>query len=86
MFKISGLLINIVSKSTYKNEQGLETPTKGKVQILVETKRANGNIVKELHTISVPDHKLIGFKDKLNKEIEVEVGIISKSTYSFYGV
>ena len=85
MFKVSGLLINIVDKSTYKNEQGLETPTKGKLQILVGTKRANGNIVKELHTISVPDQKLIGFIDKLNKEVEVEVGIISKQ-YSFYGV
>lgn len=85
MFTIKGLLINIVDKSTYKNEQGLETPTKAKVQLLVETKRASGVKVKELHTISVPDHKLIDFKDKLNKEVEVEVGIISKQ-YSFYGV
>ena len=59
--------------------------TKAKVQILVEHKRASGSKVKELYTISIPDEKIHLYKDKLGKEISVEVGIISKQ-FSFYGV
>lgn len=85
MFKIKGLLINLIPQSEYKNENGLPTPTKAKVQILVESKRANGTKVKELHTISIPDSKIALYKNELNKQVEVEVGIISKQ-FSFYGV
>jgi len=86
MIKVNGLLINLIPKSEYKNEQGLPTPTKAKVQILVESIRANKTKVKELHTISIPDSKISLYTDKINKEVEVTVGIISKSSYSFYGV
>ncbi len=85
MLKINGILLNIIDKSKYKNKDGLEIDTKGKVQVLVENKRANGSIVKELHTISIPDEKIPLYKDKVNKEVEVPVGIISEK-YSFYGV
>lgn len=85
MITLTGLLINVIDKSEYKKEDGLSVPTKAKVQILVENTRANGTKVKELHTISIPDLKITEFKGKENKEVSVQVGIISKS-YSFYGV
>jgi len=85
MLKINGTLLNFIEKSEYKNETGLVTPVKAKVQVLVENKRANGTKVKELHTISIPDEKIALYRDKVNKEIDVQVGIISKQ-FSFYGV
>lgn len=86
MLKITGTLLNLIDKSEYKKEgETLATPTKAKVQILVEQKRANGVIVKDLQTISIPDEKIHMYKDKIGKEISVEVGIISKQ-FSFYGV
>jgi len=86
MLKIFGTLINFIDKATYKNKDGLEIDTKAKVQLLLEVKRANGTKIKELHTISIPDEKINVYKSNLGKEISVEVGIISKENYSFYGV
>lgn len=85
MLKLTGLLLNIVEKSTYKKEN-IEVDTKAKLQILVETSRANGSKVKELYTISIPDSKIDLYKDKISKEVSVDVGIISKEKISFYGV
>lgn len=85
MITLKGLMINFIEKSAYTKEDGLAVPVKAKVQVLVENVRANGIKVKELHTISIPDSKISIYKGKENKEVEVEVGIISKS-YHFYGV
>ena len=84
MFTLTGTLLNIIEKSKYKKDN-IEVDTKAKLQVLVETARANGAKVKELHTISIPDLKVLSYKDKLGKEVSVEVGIISKQ-FSFYGV
>jgi hypothetical protein len=84
MIKLQGTLINFIDRSTYKGENG-EVPTKAKLQILVENKRANGTLVKELHTISIPDEKIATYKNSTSKDVTVDVGIISKS-YSFYGI
>ena len=85
MIKLTGILLNIIDKSEYKKENGLPVPTKAKLHLLVEQKRANGSIVKDLQTISIPDNKISMYTDKVGKEISVEVGIISKQ-FSFYGV
>lgn len=86
MLKVNGLLLNIIPKSEYKKEgENLATPVKAKLQILVENTRANGIKVKELHTISIPDSEIAMYTDKQNKEVEVQVAIISKQ-FSFYGV
>lgn len=85
MIKLQGTLINYIEKTIYKGENNLETPVKAKLQILVENKRASGALVKELHTISIPDSKIPQYKNMVSKEITVDIGIISKS-YSFYGV
>lgn len=86
MLKITGVLLNLIDKSSYKKEgETLATPTKAKLQILVEQKRANGVIVKDLQTISIPDEKIHMYKDKIGKEVIVDIGIISKQ-FSFYGV
>lgn len=84
MVTLKGLLLNIIPKTEYKKE-GVQIDTKAKLQLLTETKRANGSIVKELQTISVPDEKLLMYKDKVGKEVSVEVGILAKD-YKFYGV
>ena len=86
MLTLKGILLNIIDKSEYKKEgESLATPVKAKLQILVETSRANGSKVKELHTISIPDSKIDLYKDKIGKEVSVDVAIISKQ-FSFYGV
>ena len=85
MFTLTGTLLNIIEKSKYKKDN-IEVDTKAKLQILVETARANGVKVKELHTISIPDSKVINYKDKLGKEVSIEVGILSKEKVNFYGV
>ena len=86
MLTLKGILLNIIDKSEYKKEgESLAIPVKAKLQILVETSRANGSKVKELHTISIPDSKIDLYKDKISKEISVDVAIISKQ-FSFYGV
>jgi hypothetical protein len=85
MLKLTGTLLNIIEKSEYKKDGELATPIKAKLQILVETSRANGSKVKELHTISIPDSKIDLYKDKISKEVSIDVAIISKQ-FSFYGV
>lgn len=86
MITLKGNLLNIIPKSEYKKEgETLATPVKAKLQILVENIRANGTKVKELHTVSIPDSKISLYSDKVNKNVEVQVGIISKQ-HSFYGV
>ena len=85
MIKLTGILLNIIEKSEYKKDNGLPVPTKAKLQLLVEQKRANGSIVKDLQTISIPDNKISMYTDKVGKEVSVDVGIISKE-FSFYGV
>ena len=85
MFTLTGTLLNIIEKSKYKKDN-IEVDTKAKLQILVEASRANGAKVKELHTISIPDSKVINYKDKLGKEVSIEVGILSKEKVNFYGV
>ena len=84
MFILKGMLLNIIDKSTYKKDN-IEVETKAKLQLLVEQKRANGSIVKDLQTISIPDNKISMYTDNVGKEVSVEVGIISKQ-FSFYGV
>ena len=84
MLTLTGFLLNIIDKSTYKKEN-VEVDTKAKLQILVEITRANGVKVKELYTISIPDTKIALYKEKISKEVSIEVGIISKQ-FSFYGV
>ena len=85
MFTLTGTLLNIIEKNKYKKDN-IEVDTKAKLQILVETARANGVKIKELHTISIPDSKVISYKDKLGKEVSIEVGILSKEKVNFYGV
>ena len=86
MLKLTGTLLNIIEKSEYKKDgESLATPVKAKLQILVDEKRANGLITKVLHTISIPDEKIVLYKDKIGKEVSVDVAIISKQ-FSFYGV
>ena len=85
MLKVSGKLINFIDKSVYKKDDGLEVPTKAKLQIIIEETRANGSKVKSLKNISIPDSKISLYRDKIEKVVEVEVGIISKE-YNFYGV
>lgn len=85
MLELKGTLLNIIEKSKYKKDN-IEVDTKAKLQILVETARANGAKVKELHTISIPDSKVISYRDKLGKEVSIEVGILSKEKVNFYGV
>ena len=84
MILLTGTLLSIIDKSKYKKDD-IEIGTKARIQILVEEKRVNGNKVIVLHTISIPDFKIVLYKDKLLEDVTVEVGIISKQ-FSFYGV
>ena len=87
MITLKGLLLNIIPATTYKKQgETLATPVKAKLQILVDEKRANGSATKVLHNISIPDEKINMYKDKISKEVSIEVGILSKEKVNFYGV
>ena len=87
MFTLTGILINFIPASIYKKEgETLTTPVKAKLQILVDEKRVNGSITKVLHNISIPDEKINMYKDKLGKEVSIEVGILSNEKVNFYVV
>ena len=84
MLKISGTMINFIDKSTYTKD-GVSNPIKGKLQILLDVPMYGGKIEKKLFNISIPDEKIPQYRDKVNKEVIVDVVLNSKE-YSFYGI
>jgi len=86
MVQITAVLLSIYKSNDFVNKQTNEvTEGKNKIQLLSVRKMKNGSEKKELLDISIPSHKVNLYKDKVGKEVTVEVGIIAKD-YKFYGI
>lgn len=85
MLRLNALLINRYQSNEYVNkETKAVTPSKYKLQLLVETPMRNGSIRKELIDLTVKEAVYHQHKDSIGKTIEVDVGYFGNCT--FYGV
>lgn len=84
MLKLTGTLLNIFTNSDFTKDDGTIVPGKTKLQLLVKMPMRNGQSKNELHDLSIPQEKLELYRQKIGKEVEVEVVIIGKAV--FYGV
>jgi len=84
MLKLTGTLLNIFKSNDFTKEDGTVVPGKTKLQLLVKMPMKNGQIKNELYDLSIPVEKLEPYKQKVGKEVEVEVALIGKAV--FYGV
>ncbi len=84
MLKLTGTLLNIFKTNDFTKEDGTVVPGKNKVQLLVKMPMKNGQTKNELHDLSIPIEKLERYRQKINKEVDVEVAVIGKVI--FYGI
>ena len=84
MLTLKGTLLNIFTNSDFTKEDGTIVPGKTKLQLLVKMPMRNGQTKNELHDLSIPIEKLELYRQKIGKEVEVEVAVIGKVI--FYGI
>ena len=78
-------LINVYNSNEYKDkETGKVTKSKPKLQLLTAKTMKDGSKKNELLDISIPKEKFLAYKDKIGKEVEVDVAVIGDVI--FYGV
>ena len=86
MVQITAVLLSCYKSNDFINRTTNEvTEGKNKIQLLSVRKMKDNSEKKELLDISIPPHKVNLYKDKIGKEVTVEVGIIAKD-YRFYGI
>lgn len=87
MLTLKATLLNIYTSNPYSNPETGEVISQAKVklQLMTNRKMKNGSIKQELIDITVPTEKLPLYENKIGKDVDVAVGIISKQ-YTFYGI
>lgn len=82
---LKGRLMGLYRSPNFTNrETGEVVQGKTKVQIMAENVLKNGEKKMELFDISIPPEKASALHEKVNKEIEVEVGYFGNTT--FFGI
>ena len=84
MLTLKGTLLNIFTNSDFTKEDGTVVPGKTKLQLLVKMPMRNGQSKNELHDLSIPQEKIELYRQKIGKEVDVEVAIVGKAI--FYGI
>ena len=84
MLKLTGTLLNIFTNSDFTKDDGTVVPGKTKLQLLVKMPMRNGQSKNELHDLSIPQEKVELYRQKIGKEVDVEVAIVGKAI--FYGI
>lgn len=84
MLFIKGKLHNMFTGADFVKEDGTVVPGKVKLQLLVPRSLKNGEVKDELIDISIPKEKHSLYKDKVDSNVEVEIGVMGKC--SFYGI
>lgn len=85
MLTLKAHLLNIFTGNDFTNQQTGETiKGKTKLQLLARVPLKNGEYKNQLIDLSIPIEKLSLYEDKLNSEVEVEVGLIGDA--KFYGI
>lgn len=87
MLTLKATLLNIYTSNEYRNPETKEVIAEAKIklQLMTNRKMKNGSVKQELLDISVPKDKLPLYENKIGKDVDVQVGIISQK-YSFYGI
>jgi hypothetical protein len=84
MLKLTGTLLNIFTNNDFIKEDGTVVEGKTKLQLLVKMPMKNGQSKNELHDLSIPKEKIELYRQKISKEVDVEVATIGKVI--FYGI
>ena len=84
MLTLKGTLLNIFTNSDFTKEDGTLVPGKTKLQLRVKMPMRNGQSKNELHDLAIPIEKLERYRQKIGKEVEVDVAVIGKVI--FYGI
>lgn len=85
MLIIRGTLLNIFESGSFLNKETNEvTKGKTKLQLLVKVPLKNGGHKNTLYDLTIPSDKLPKYTNTINKEVDVEVGIMGE--YKFYGI
>jgi hypothetical protein len=85
MLTIKAKLLGIYRSNDYKNKETGEVQTgKTKLQLLTIKDMQDGSKKQELLDISIPDEKVLKYKDKVGQDVSVDVGAIGKIIY--YGI
>lgn len=84
MLTLKGTLLNIFKTSDFTKEDGTVALGKTKLQLLVKMPMRNGQSKNELHDLSIPQEKIELYRQKIGKEVEVDVAVIGKVI--FYGI
>ncbi len=78
-------LLNVYNSNEYKDKDtGKVTKSKPKLQLLTVKTMKDGSKKNELLDVSIPKEKFLSYKDKIGKEVEVDVAVIGDVV--FYGV
>lgn len=87
MLTLRATLLNIYTSNEYRSPETGEVISEAKIklQLMTNRKMKNGSIKQELLDITLPKEKLPLYENKVGKDVDVSVGIISKQ-YSFYGI
>lgn len=87
MLTLKATLLNIYTSNPYSNPQTGEVIAEAKIKLQLMTNRTmkNGSTKQELLDITIPKEKLPLYENKIGKDVDVQVGIISQK-YSFYGI
>lgn len=84
MLKLTGTLLNIFTSSDFTKEDGTVVPGKTKLQLLVKMPMRNGQSKNKLHDLTIPHEKIELYRQKIGKDVDVEVAVIGKAI--FYGI
>ena len=79
-------LFGFFQGTDFQKEDGTIVPAKPKLQLLEETVLKNGDKKSRIIDVSIPKEKLKQYESKVGSVVEVEVGVMSKSPITFYGV
>lgn len=82
MLFLKGKLLRILQSEDFTRSNGTVVPGKLKLQLMVQTPLKNGAM--ELVDIAIPKEKYSIYENKVNSDVEVEIGIAGK--YNFYGI
>ena len=85
MLTLKAHLLNIFTGNDFTNQQtGEVAKGKTKLQLLASVPLKNGGFKNQLIDLTIPIEKLHLYQDKMNSDVEVEVGLIGDA--KFYGI
>ena len=86
MLTLKAKLLNIFTGNDFTNQQTGETiKGKTKLQLLATIPLKNGTYKNQLIDLAIPMEKVARYEDRVNEEVEVEVGVMGNDV-RFYGI